>query len=115
MNRNILKIWASGLGDHNFYEVTNDFHVVPLMDKDIPKANDISGAYAKYKEGLFAVWFDSEANEIWVVWNGSSAKINSDCKLTWVSKPFSRQFVIETPTGKTISFKYKTILFEPWR
>lgn len=115
MNKTILKKLAHGLGEHNFYAVTNDFNVVPLSNSDPRTISEISGAYAKYKEGIFAVWCDSEIEEIWLTCNGSSTKLSLDCKLTWQSKLFSRKFSVETDSGQFISFRYKTLIYEPWR
>ena len=102
MEKIVLKSWSKFVGKAEYYSYKGK-KLEPLN----AKPSTYNGYYAKYKEGVFCVWF--EDNNPLISWRGKQFNLENCTSIMWQSKLGYREFKANFKNGKHLHFRYYTV------
>jgi hypothetical protein len=109
-----LKPWHQSVSyrGQNLVIVTSTNHA-HLSHKNRDDASP-NGFYAVYPEGWFFVALD-EGGQTVAGWKRATISLSEVSRIDWSHGLFCREFTAKIEGKKVASFKYRTLLRQPWR
>ncbi len=107
-----LRYWSETVSiNGQLFEVNIDLNELELVNSKLTanRRQGISGIYAKYPEGIFAVLFCK--NNWFLMWRGRLIELQNISEVSWSSTILGRNFIVKNRDGHiALKVNYKTVL-----